>query len=57
MEEGVPERVAMKITGHKNRAVFDPYHIVSPEDLQEEARKLSGTFSGRQRLGHQLRDS
>ena len=46
VNRGVPERVAMKIMGHKTRAVFDRYHIVSPGNLQGAARKLAGTFSG-----------
>lgn len=43
---GVPERVAMKVSGHRSRTVFDRYHIVSPGDLQEVARRLTGTFTG-----------
>jgi hypothetical protein len=42
----VPERVAMTVTGHKTRSVFDRHHIVSPGDLQDVARRLTGTSSG-----------
>jgi integrase len=36
-----PESVAMEITGHKTRSVFERYNIVCPSDVSEAARKLA----------------
>lgn len=38
---GASEQVAMSITGHKTRSVFDRYHIVSSNDQGEAVKKLA----------------
>jgi integrase len=39
---GIPDKVAMEISGHRSRSVFDRYSIVGARDIRDAGKKMEG---------------
>jgi len=48
---GVPQTVAMSITGHKTVSMFDRYNITSQEDRREALRRTAEHVAATPRAG------
>jgi integrase len=57
VRRGIPERVAMTISGHKTRSVFDRYNIVNEADLRAAAKKMETKAEPMPEFGHSLEHS
>lgn len=48
IEAGLSEKEAMEISGHRTRAVFDRYHIVSERRMKQNAEKLEAHLKAKE---------
>jgi integrase len=53
----IPEKQAMRISGHKTRSMFDPYDITDERDIQLAGQKLAHYLEEKARTAEHTTDS
>jgi hypothetical protein len=47
---GIPEKQAMKISGHRSRSIFGRYDITDERDIQMAGQKLARYLEGKSKI-------